>query len=102
MSLTHKERQALKWKWANGQTKKRSFGQTNISDSTPKSARHGIRPLGRVDVSDIPKDENMRSLMKLPYICPHCRNTLMHRPANCGRCGCLTPVGQWLIDYGRR
>lgn len=95
-------RKVAPWKWGNGNMQKRSYGQTNVSDSTPKSARQGIRPLGRTDISDIPVDLNLRNIMKLPWVCPHCRNTLLHRPAACGRCGQVTPVGQWLKDYGRR
>ncbi len=100
MSLTPYQRQLLQKPWASGATRKRSFGQTNISDSNPKSARQGIRPLGQVDISDIPKDIDVRAIMRLPYVCK-CGNILLHRPEFCGRCGRGTPIHEWLMEQGR-
>ncbi len=100
MTLSQYQRELLRTPWASNKPKGLHFGDTNASKDTPTSGRHGRRPLGQLDITDIPLDLDMRTIMKLPWRC-RCGNTLLHRPEFCGRCGRGTPVHEWIKTYAR-
>ena len=81
-----KARKVAPWKWNHGHNL-----EDLMTDTT--STRHGNIITGKQSLLDIPKDEDLRKRMPLPWMCPKCGNGHLMYVLKCNRCGYPTPLG---------